>query len=118
LRADAALREPRHNGGVYATVMVPSELDAARARKALDAFKVRRRPPAHVRSQLDLGLRITGQSVEIFEIRPAWRGAPGETMEHAVANEYWWGQVLHRHVARPELKGAVDCARLQCIVPD
>lgn len=65
--------------------MAFSELEMARIRKALDSFMQRRRPPPRIRSQLDLGYRITGQSVEIFEIRPKWLGAPGETMEHAVA---------------------------------
>lgn len=46
---------------------------------------VKRRPPPNIRPELDLGYRISGQSVEIFEVRPVWRGAPGETMEHPVA---------------------------------
>lgn len=33
----------------------------------------RRRPPQHIRDQLDIGYRIEGQSIEIFEIRPDWR---------------------------------------------
>ena len=45
----------------------------------------RRRPPPHVRQKLDLGFRVTGQSVEIFEIRPAWRGSADEKHESAVA---------------------------------
>jgi hypothetical protein len=32
----------------------------------------RRRPPPAIRSRLDLGYRIAGQSVELFEIRPQW----------------------------------------------
>lgn len=32
----------------------------------------KRRPPPHIRSQLDLGYKITRQSVELFEIRPRW----------------------------------------------
>jgi hypothetical protein len=44
-----------------------------------------RRPPAHIRPKLDLGSRISGQSVSIFEIRPVWRGPPGERHESAVA---------------------------------
>jgi hypothetical protein len=67
------------------TVMALSEIEVARVRKALDAFMARRRPPAHIRDQLDLGSRISGQSVEIFEIRPAWRGKPGEKRESPVA---------------------------------
>jgi hypothetical protein len=65
--------------------MAFSELEMARVRKALDAFMVKRRPPAHIRPELDLGSRISGQSVEIFEVRPVWRGRPGEKMEHPAA---------------------------------
>ena len=33
----------------------------------------RRRPPPHIRNELDLGYKIEGQSVQIFEVRPDWR---------------------------------------------
>jgi DUF3024 family protein len=62
-----------------------SEFELARVKKALDSFMAQRRPPPHIRPKLDLGSRISGQSVSIFEIRPAWRGAPGERHESAVA---------------------------------
>jgi hypothetical protein len=44
-----------------------------------------RRPPPHIRPKLDLGFRILGHSVEIFEIRPCWRGPPDEKHESPVA---------------------------------
>jgi hypothetical protein len=65
--------------------MALSELETARVKKALDALMAKRRPPAHIRPKLDLGYRITGHSVEIFEIRPRWQGAPGEKYESPVA---------------------------------
>jgi hypothetical protein len=65
--------------------MALSELETARIKRALTAFMEYRRPPPHIRPQLDLGFRISGQSVEIFEIRPVWRGKPGEKLEHGVA---------------------------------
>lgn len=65
--------------------MALSELEAARVGQALDAFLEKRRPPPAIRAEFDLGFRISGQSVEIFELRPEWRGAPGATMEHPVA---------------------------------
>lgn len=65
--------------------MALSELEIARVRKALDAFIEKRRPPPHIRPKLDLSYRISGQSVEIFEIRPVWRGQAGEKLEHGVA---------------------------------
>ncbi len=49
-----------------------SELEVKRCEKALAAFLGRRRPPPHVRPQLDLACRIAGQSVEILEVRPHW----------------------------------------------
>lgn len=64
--------------------MALSELEAARAKKVMDDFLARRRPPPDIRPKLDLGYRITGQSVEIYEVRPAWKD-PNEKMEGAVA---------------------------------
>lgn len=65
--------------------MAFSELEQRRLDQVVGAFIEARRPPPHLRPKLDLAYRWAGQSVEIFEIRPAWRGAPGETMEQAVA---------------------------------
>ena len=65
--------------------MAFSELEARRVEKATDAYIQQRRPPPDIRPELDIGFRITAQSVEIFEVRPVWRGAPGEKMENPVA---------------------------------
>ena len=65
--------------------MVLSEIDAARVNQALSAFMKKRRPPPHIRPKLDLGFRLTGHSVEIFEIRPVWRGPADQRREHPVA---------------------------------
>ncbi len=64
--------------------MAISEFEIKKCERELEAFMKAHRPPAHIRSELDLGYRISGQSVEIFEIRPKWRN-PSEKMEHAVA---------------------------------
>jgi Protein of unknown function (DUF3024) len=61
------------------------QVEVARVKRALDSFMQTRRPPPHIRPKLDLGYRISGQSVEIFEIRHAWRGLPHERHESAVA---------------------------------
>jgi hypothetical protein len=61
------------------------ELEARRLRKALDSFTELHRPPPHVRPQLDLTYRINGQSVEIVEVRPRWRGSPDEKQDRPVA---------------------------------
>jgi len=65
--------------------MAISEFETKRLEKVVGAFIEKQRPAPHIRPELDLGFRIAGQSVEIFEVRPRWRGKPGETMEHPVA---------------------------------
>lgn len=64
--------------------MAFSEIEQKRYEKPVEAYINRHRPPPHIRKELDLGYRFTNQSVEIFEIRPAWR-RPGEYMEHSIA---------------------------------
>ena len=65
--------------------MAISEFETKRLEKIVGAFIEKHRPAPHIRPELDLGFRISGQSVEIFEVRPLWRGKPGEIMEHPVA---------------------------------
>jgi hypothetical protein len=65
--------------------MALSELEMARIRKSVGTYIEQRRPAPHIRPKLDLGFRIQGQSVVIFEVRPVWRGARGKKMEHGVA---------------------------------
>lgn len=64
--------------------MALNDIERKRIEKAVDAFVQQRRPAAHIRPQLDIGFRLTGQSVEIFEVRPRWN-KPDVKMEHAVA---------------------------------
>lgn len=64
--------------------MALSEFEIKRYQKIMDEFLARRRPPAYMREELDLGYRIEGQSIEIFEIRPHWRNAQ-EKVELAIA---------------------------------
>jgi hypothetical protein len=61
-----------------------TELEATRAKKVVGEFVERRRPPLHMRDEVDLGYRIARQSVEIFEVRPVWQ-RPEEKLEHGVA---------------------------------
>jgi Protein of unknown function (DUF3024) len=65
--------------------MALSELETARVRKVVRAFVESRRPPPHLRQEVDLGFRFRGQSVEIVEVRRAYGGAPGEKTELPVA---------------------------------
>lgn len=62
-----------------------SEFETKKYEQIVQRYVEGRRPPPHIRSELDLGYRVKDQSVELFEIRPVWRGEPGEKMEQAVA---------------------------------
>ena len=64
--------------------MAFSELESKRYEKAVKAFIDSRRPPPEIRPELDLGYRMSGQSIEVFEIRPAWDD-PSEKMENSIA---------------------------------
>jgi hypothetical protein len=64
--------------------MALSEIETARARKIVGDYVERHRPAPHIRHELDIGYRIAGQSVEIFEVRPAWK-RPQEKIERPVA---------------------------------
>jgi hypothetical protein len=85
----------------------------------------RRRPPPHIRPKLDLGFRISGQSVEIFEIRPRLQGPPDQKHELPVAKAtyvrtrglwrvFWQRRDLKWHVyePRPEVKSVAEFAAL------
>src|SRR5207248_4359268 len=100
----------------------------ARVKKALDSFMQARRPPPAVRPELDLGSRITGHSVFIFEIRPAWRGLPGEYHESAVAKAtyvrtrgiwrvFWQRRDLKWHSYEPAPEGPAATAASACVAP-
>ncbi len=93
-----------------------SEFELKKCEKAIAAFMKKRRPPPHIRKELDLGYRIKGQSIEIFEIRPEWRN-PKNIIEIPVAKSsyvrtkgtwkvYWQRQDLkwHRYDPDPEVK--------------
>jgi hypothetical protein len=97
------------------TEMALSEFEQKRCEKIVGAFIESRRPPAHVRPKVDLGFRLDGQSVEIFEIRPRWNN-PKEKLEHSVAKAtfvkstgawrvYWQRADLkwHRYEPAPEV---------------
>ena len=55
------------------SAMALSELEIKHCEKLVAEFISRRRPPPNLRSKLDLAFRISGQSIEIFEIRPSFR---------------------------------------------
>ena len=92
--------------------MAFSEFEIKRCEKLVGQYVESRRPPVHIRNDLDLAFRIKGQSVEIFEIRPAWR-KPGVKMESSVAKAtfvktqkiwkiYWMRSDLKWHGYQPD----------------
>lgn len=52
--------------------MAFSETEKKMIIEEVNAFLEKRRPPIHLRDQLDVGFSIQDQSVEIFEIHPVW----------------------------------------------
>lgn len=53
--------------------MAFSEFEQALNQKALTWFMDQRRPPEHIRPQLDIGYTVSGHTVDLFEIRPDWQ---------------------------------------------
>lgn len=100
--------------------MALSEHEQHRFEKPVKAFIQLRRPPPHIRPKLDIGYRFENQSVEIFEIRPAFR-RPNELVENAVAKAtyvkgqqiwkvYWMRADLkwHRYEPQASVKSIED----------
>ena len=96
--------------------MALSEFETRKAEKLVGEYVEKRRPPPHIRNEVDLGFRVEDQSVEIFEIRPVWRD-PTQKMEAAIAKAtyvrnkrvwkvYWQRADLkwHRYEPDPEVK--------------
>ena len=52
--------------------MAISEFEIKRVEKLVGQFVESKRPPSHIRNELDISFRISDQSFEIFEIRPQW----------------------------------------------
>lgn len=104
--------------------MAISEFEIKRYEKELEKFLEENRPPAHVREQVDLAYRISGQSVEIFEIRAGIRD-PSQKTEISVAKStyvksqkiwkvYWMRQDLkwHRYPPVPQVKHLEEFLKL------
>jgi Protein of unknown function (DUF3024) len=79
--------------------------------KTIEAFLGKSRPPEKIRSELDLGCRLSGQSVEVFELRPFWRDS-SRIIESGVAKAtfvrtqdrwkvFWLRQDLKWHSYEP-----------------
>ena len=85
-------------------------------RKTVSAYIEKRRPPVHLRTQVDLSFRIENQSIEIFEIRPRFND-PTRVIETPIAKTTWvksqkvwhvyWQRAdmkWHRYTPQPEVK--------------
>ncbi len=64
--------------------MAISEFEIKRCEKDLEKFMCKHRPPAHIRSEVDIGYRIENQSVELFEVLSRWDN-PQEKTETPIA---------------------------------
>ena len=64
--------------------MTFSEFEAKKIERAASEFLEDRRPPVEIRPKLDLDVRVSGQSVQIVEIRPHFR-EPSTIIESPVA---------------------------------
>ena len=64
--------------------MAFTETEALQVHSLMEDFMKQHRPHDHIRDKLDLSWRISGQSVEIFEIRPHYL-KPDEKLEEEVA---------------------------------
>ena len=91
----------------------------------MGVFMQKRRPPPHIRPKLDIGFRVSGQSIEIFEIRSVWRGPPGAKHELPVAKAtyvkargiwrvFWQRRDLkwHSYEPEPEVKSVEEFASI------
>ena len=108
--------------------MAFTEIEQARNSKALKWFMEQRRPPEHIRPQLDIGFTVVGQTVDIFEIRPDWQDKT--TIRHSpvarvryikTQNEwrlYWMRSDLKWHLYEPDARFKTLLAALVVVDTD
>ncbi|SHM08729.1 DUF3024 domain-containing protein [Vreelandella subglaciescola] len=100
--------------------MVFSELEEKKIQKAAAVFLEACRPPVHIRSQLDIDVRIAGQNVQVVELRPDIR-EPSRIIELPVAKAtyvkkhqcwklYWMRSDLkwHSYTPKPEARSVEE----------
>ena len=68
--------------------MAFTALQSEQIASMMDAYLEVNRPPRRIRSELDLGWRIEGQTVYVFEIRPRWDD-PSIIKQHDFAKATW-----------------------------
>ena len=100
--------------------MALSEFEIKRIESLTGKYIEKQRPPKEIRDKLDLGFRINGQSVEIFEIRPDWQDS-SRKIEWSVAKatyvkttkiwKIFWQRAdmkWHRYPPCPEVRDIED----------
>lgn len=95
---------------------------------ALKRFIEKRRPPEHIRAQLDVGYAIAGHTVDIFEIRPDWqdktatRHTPVARVRFVRSKElwilYWMRRDLKWHSYEPDHLHSTLASALKTIDAD
>ena len=96
--------------------MAISEFEEKRCEREMEKFLAVHRPPAHIRSEVDINYRLENQSVEIFEVRPHCQNKSEKT-ETPVAKAtyvkkekewriYWHRRDMkwHRYEPKPEVQ--------------
>ncbi|WP_017429561.1 DUF3024 domain-containing protein [Vreelandella jeotgali] len=92
--------------------MAFSEFEQKKVERAAATWRDIMRPPAAVRTQLDLDIRVADQSVQVIEVAPDFRD-PTETIETPAAKAtyvkknqrwkiYWMRSDLKWHAYMPE----------------
>ncbi|MCO5233361.1 MAG: DUF3024 domain-containing protein [Chitinophagales bacterium] len=92
--------------------------------EAMENFLSRKRPPEHIRNQLDIGYKIEDQSIIVFEIRPQWN-KPEVIREHPFAKttfvkakNHWkvfWKRAdlqWHSYPPQPTVKSLIEFTQL------
>ena len=95
--------------------MAFSEFEKKKIQKIIGQYIEKNRPQAEIRDKVDLSYKLSGQSVELFEIRPLWNN-PNEKIEEPIAKAtyvktqklwkvYWQRADLkwHRYEPDPEV---------------
>lgn len=92
--------------------MAFNDIERACNLAALKWFLDQRRPPEHIRPQLDIGYAVVGQTTDVFEIRPDWqdqtatRHTPVARIRYVKSQDewrlYWMRRNLKWHLYQPD----------------
>jgi glutamate synthase domain-containing protein 1 len=72
------------NQNQFAKTMPIDSLQTLDIIEVMENFLEKRRPPEHLRTQVDLSYKIEDESVVVFELRPSW-DRPDEVREKPIA---------------------------------